>query len=544
MGMVDALERGRESFRQHAWADAYAQLSAAEREAPLDPDDLERLAAAAYLTGRDAESGDVWARAHQECVRAGESGRAVRCAFWLVLGMLLKGEMAPASGWLARARRLIDDGDDCVEQAYLLLPVAIQSMFGGDPDAAREMFDHAAQIGDRFRDPDVLTLARLGQGQCLIMLERQADGVTLLDEAMVAVTAGEPSPVLAGLVYCAVIETCQEIFDLRRAREWTAALTSWCASQPDLVLYRGQCLVHRAELLQLQGAWADAMDEAQQARERLSEPPGQPALGRALYQQAELHRLRGQFADADAEYREASRHGLTPHPGLAQLRYAQGQFDAATTTIRQALSEATDRVSRAKLLPASVEIALAGNNIRAARAAADELSEVAADLGAPLMDAVADRAAGAVLLAEGETQAALDALRRACTTFRELEAPYDVARVRVLIGLAYRELGDEDTAEMELDAARGVFEQLGAAPDLARLKELFRSATPKAAGGLTAREVEVLRLVASGKTNRVIAGELFLSERTVARHVSNIFTKLGVSSRSAATAYAYQHDLA
>jgi DNA-binding CsgD family transcriptional regulator/tetratricopeptide (TPR) repeat protein len=544
MGMVAALERGRESFRQHAWADAYAQLSAAEREAPLDPDDLERLAAAAYLTGRDAESGDVWARAHQECVRAGESGRAVRCAFWLVLGMLLKGEMAPASGWLARARRLIDDGDDCVEQAYLLLPVAIQSMFGGDPDAAREMFDHAAQIGDRFRDPDVLTLARLGQGQCLIMLERQADGVTLLDEAMVAVTAGEPSPVLAGLVYCAVIETCQEIFDLRRAREWTAALTSWCASQPDLVLYRGQCLVHRAELLQLQGAWADAMDEAQQARERLSEPPGQPALGRALYQQAELHRLRGQFADADAEYREASRHGLTPHPGLAQLRYAQGQFDAATTTIRQALSEATDRVSRAKLLPASVEIALAGNNIRAARAAADELSEVAADLGAPLMDAVADRAAGAVLLAEGETQAALDALRRACTTFRELEAPYDVARVRVLIGLAYRELGDEDTAEMELDAARGVFEQLGAAPDLARLKELFRSATPKAAGGLTAREVEVLRLVASGKTNRVIAGELFLSERTVARHVSNIFTKLGVSSRSAATAYAYQHDLA
>ncbi len=536
---VRAVEDGRMSFSRQAWGGAYAQLSAAEAEAPLEREDLERLAVAAYLIGRDEESTEVWVRAHHECNRRGDLVGAARCALRLGTQLLVMGEMARGGGWLARARRMLEELDqDCVERGWLLVPDAIQC-FDSEPATAYGTLGRAVEIGIRFGDPDLVALARNAQGWALVRLGQPASGAVLLDEAMVAVTAGEVSAFVAGGVYCAAIEACQESFDLRRAREWTAALTRWCASQPDLVPYRGQCLAYRAEIMRLQGDWPEALEEAQRARDRLS---GHPALGMACYQEGELHRLRGDYAEAEDAYREAHRWGHSPQPGLAELRLAQGDAAAAAATIRRVVDEVKDRAARCRVLAAAVEIELAVDDVGVARAAADELSHIAAELDAPLLSAIAATAVGAVLLAEGDAQAACDTLRPVWVAWRELEAPYEAARVRVLVGLACRALGDEDTAEMELDAARTVFERLGAAPDLARVESLVGRAS-RGAHGLTPRELQVMRLISAGRTNKAIAAELVLSGRTVDRHVSNIFTKLRVSSRAAATAYAYEHRL-
>ena len=353
------------------WGRAYEQLSAAAREETAAADDLERLATAAYLIGRDEESDDAWAHAHQEWLRAGDAPRAARCAFWLAFGLLLRGEEIRAGGWLGRAQRLLDDGRvDCPERGYLLVPVAL-AVLDRDPPAAYASFAEAGEIGERFHEPDLITLGRLGCGQALVRAGKTTEGVALLDEAMVAVTADEVSARVAGIVYCAVLLECQNVFDLRRAGQWTAALTRWCDTQPDLVPYRGQCLVHRAELLQLHGDWPDALTEARQACLRLAD---RPASAVAYYQLAELHRLRGEFPAAEEAYREASRRGYSPQPGLALLRLAQGEVEAAAAAMRTVVDEARDRITRSHLLSAHVEVMLAAGDVAAARAASAEIA--------------------------------------------------------------------------------------------------------------------------------------------------------------------------
>ena len=493
------------------------------------------------MVGRDDECEAAWLEAHREWLRRGDGERAARCAFWQALGLLFKGDLAPAMGWVARGRRILEGArDESVAQAWLLLLTALPIMFQGDPEAAYPSFLDAGRIAERFGDSDATTFARLARGQSLILQGRINEGMPLLDEVMVAVTADEVSPRVAGIAYCQVIASCQTVFDLRRAKEWTEKLSSWVDSQPDLVPYRGNCLVHRCEILQLQGAWEDALDAAQRACEWLSGPPAWDSLGSAYYQLAEIHRLRGELTEAEQSYRKASLAGREPEPGMALLRLAQGRIDLALPAIRRVLEEARDPIDRSRVLPAYVEILLEADDLGSARKAADELAGIAAQLDAPYVQALAAHASGAVLLSEGDSQAALTELRSAYNSWRDLGAPHQSARVRTLIGLACLELGDGASAELEFQAARQTFEELGAAPDLERVAA---GGMRRAAGGLSPRENEVLTLVAAGKTNRAIAGELFISEKTVARHISNIFTKLRLSSRSEATAYAYKHGL-
>ena len=536
---TDLAGRGRLAYDRRIWSEAYAHLSAAAARSALDPADLDRLATAAYLVGREDEGEAVSARAYRAWLACGQQEPAIRRAFWLGVQLQLRGEPVRGGAWIARVDDLVGDGDGPA-RGYLLVLDGLRLLEEGDGEAAHAAFTQVGDIGERTDDPDLRTFGQLGQGQGLIEQGNIGAGMERLDRAMVAVSADEVSPLAAGLVYCAVIEACQETFDLRRAREWTVALTRWCNAQPGLVPYRGQCLVHRAEVMQMQGELSQALEEVRSACTVLGE---QPAAGEAFYRLAELHRLRGDLTEAERGYQQASRWMADPQPGLALLRLAQDRADAAGAATRRALGQARGPIDRARLLCGHVEIMLAIGDLPAARDGADELRDIVGVVGAPFLRAVAAQAEGACLVAEGDAEAALGCLRRAWAAWQDLDVPYEAARVRVLAAKAHRLLGDVESAEMELEAAYWVFDQLAARTDLQQVRTLSSRIGSRAAGPLTAREVDVLRLVATGRTNRAIAADLFLSEKTVARHLSNIFHKLGVASRAAATAYAYEHRL-
>ncbi len=544
--MVDAvaeLERGRQSYASQAWTDAFELLSAADRSDQLGAGDLELLATSAYMLGREEDYLGILERAYRAHLDADEGLAALRCAFWIGVTLASGGEMGRAGGWLGRAQRLLDrEGDDCVDSGYLLLPRVFEQEGSGDLEAAAATAAEAAAIGERFGDPDLFALAAHEQGHTLIRLGRLKEGLALLDESMVAVTAGELSPIASGIVYCGVILACQDAHELRRAQEWTFALTGWCERQPDLVAFTGRCLVHRAQIMQLRGAWSEAIEEARRAAERCLRAENPAAAGEACYQRGEIHRLLGDYRAAEEAYREASGHGWEPQPGLALMRLAQGKADAAEAAIRRVEAETSEPGKRAGLLPAFVEIMLAVDDLDAARAASGELEAIAQGQENGALGSMAAGARGAVELAEGDARAALVSLRSAGEIWQQLEAPYEAARARELVGLACRALGDEDTAALELEAASDAYAELGATADLARIGSLTAHG-PGDTHGLTERELEVLRYLAAGETNKAIAAELVLSERTVDRHVSNIFAKVGVSSRAAATAYAYEHRL-
>jgi DNA-binding NarL/FixJ family response regulator len=530
-----------DAIARRAWSEAFEAFEAADVSTTLAPSEVEQFAFVANFIGEEPRGSVLLERAHHGYQDAADLRGQARTAFWLAFGYMHRGEMAQAGGWLARAQRLLDASDlDCPERGYVRIPPALGRLEGGETAEALEDFEEIAAIGERFADRDLIAIGRLGTGQALVHLGEIARGIASLDEAMVGVVAGEVSPMVAGIVYCATIEVCQELFDLARAQEWTDALNRWCESQPDLVPFRGRCLVYRAELMQLRGDWRDASAEAERARQRLADPP-QPEIGAAYYCQAELHRVRGAHEEAERAFRAAVERGHSPQPGLALLRLAQGRPEVAATAIANALDETPIESRRIRLLAAATDIALATDDADRATEAARELASIAQSIHTPLLAATVAHAAGAAALARGEPDEAMSALEEALAIWLALPAPYEAARARVLLARIADGEADRDRATAERAAARDVFEALGAIDDLRRLDP--RDRRTLAPAGLTPRELRVLGLVATGMTNRAIAQHLTISEKTVARHLSNIFGKLGVSSRAAATAYAYRHNL-
>jgi DNA-binding CsgD family transcriptional regulator len=532
---ISDLDDARAAYAHCDWEDAHAGLTRADRASPLGADDLQRLAWATALSGRSETA--VLERLYAAHLDDGEKLLAARFACWLSLRLFHGGEASAAAGWYARAQRIIEaEKRSCVEDGYLGLPLAHRHLVTGNLPAAQEAAAAAVAIGDRFGHPDLAAFGRNLQGRALLGMGRVAEGLALFDEAMVEVNGGKVAPLLSGIIYCSGIGACQQVYSLDRARDWTAALARWCDRQPQLAMFTSLCFAHRAEVKQLAGAWPEAMEVARRAV-----LPGSrdPAVGEALYQLGEIHRLRGETNEAEDAYRKASHCARDPQPGLSLLRLDQGRKDDASKGIRRSLDALRRPLERVKLLPAALEIALAKGELDEAGRACDELSEIAARYSTEGLGALAAQCRGAILLAGRQAREALPLLRQAFKVWMRIGMPYAAARVRVLVATACRALGDQDGVALELGAAKEVFERLGAAAELRKL----RSSEGGLPRGLSARELEVLRLVASGKTNKVIARQLFLSEKTVDRHVSNIFDKVEVSSRAAATAFAYEHKL-
>jgi DNA-binding NarL/FixJ family response regulator len=523
------------------WARTFEELTAADRSSDLTPEELELLARAAMLLGYMTQSIDALTRSYQKRVEAGETLAAVRCAFWASFQLFNVGDFGQGGGWVGRATRLLEGtGEESAGHAYLLVGEAFRQVaVNGDYPAGRDAAARAAALARRTGEADVVPLALNVQGRALLRLGLISEGLAVLDEAMMEVVGGPIAAPAAGAVYCSVIDACDEVFDIRRAQEWTQALTIWCDQQSGMVTFTGQCLVRRAAIKQFHGQWQEALAEAELACQRFA-IADTLAAGVGWYRLGELHRVQGDLDAADLAYRKSVEFGDDPQPGLGLLRLAQGKGPAAMAAIQRALAETTEAWQRARLLPAMVDTALATEQVPHARTAADELASIASKVDMPVLSAIANQALGRVSLAEGDARKALTLLRESQHTWRDLGAPYDEARTRTMIAACCRSIGDEDTANLEQEAARRVFATLGAAVDLLQLDGLT-TAVPS--HGLTAREMEVMTLLAAGHTNQEIATELFLAVKTIDRHVSNILTKLGVSSRTAATAYAFKHGL-
>lgn len=538
----DALVVARTAFDQEEWASAFESFAeCASAGVEMSADDWFAMADAAWWIGEIDVALNAWERAHHQYVEAGAPRQAAVAAMYIAAHSMERGDAATGSGWMRRTHRLLADVPEAAEHGYPMYFEVFEAMGRGDLKAAGAAARRMQDIGRRFDEANLVAIGLVGEGRALLKDGRVGDGMALLDEAMVCASSGDLHPVWAGAVYCHLMDACHEVGEIRRASEWTEAASRWCERLSDAALYRGICRVHRAQVLHLRGEWGQAEEEASRACAGvLRLHPGTVAEGH--YEIGEIRRLRGDLDGAEQAFRRAHELGRDPQPGLALVRFEQGRIDAAARSIATALEGTDEPLVRARLLAAQVSVELAGGDLERAGSAASELDEIAGRFASSGLAATACQARGSVLAAEGQAAAAVRALRGACRMWQDLDARHAAASVRVLLADAYQALGDDDDAQLELDAARGTFVQLGARLDVERIDRRRRPVQLPA--GLTEREAEVLRLIAAGNTNREIAERLFISERTVHRHVSNIFVKLGVKSRIAAAVFAFEHDLA
>jgi DNA-binding CsgD family transcriptional regulator len=540
--VAEVLRIAREAHRRRDWLGAYERFTTIRAVTGLSADDLQALSDAAWWLGRIDESVEAGDAAYGALLDAGRPQAAAMIALEVAVSLFLRGDDALGSGWLGRAQRLLEPLPEAPQHGYLRFIVDVEGALDGDDlDAVADAARDVQAIGRRHRDPNLQAAGVVGEGRALVRLGAAQRGLRLLDEAMVAVVSDDLAPEWAGNVYCHLMAACHELADVQRAREWTEATSRWLAQLPAAVLFTGICRVHRSQVYQTAGEWKRAEDEATRVCEDLA-GIGVASVAEAHYQVGELRRLRGELRAAEEAYGRARELGRDPQPGMALLCLADGEVDAARASVRAALhAVAADRLARARLCAAQVEIGLAADDLDAARQGCAELVEAAAAYGTSGLEAAALHARGAVVLAEGRAHEALPALRAACRRWNAVGAPYEVARACTLLGRAYEALGDRDAANAELSSARESFQRLGATVDACQVAALLGDQPSPA--GLTAREIEVLALVSEGRTNREVAAELVLSEKTIARHLSNIFTKLGVSTRTEAAAFAFEHRL-
>ncbi|MET0782329.1 MAG: response regulator transcription factor [Microbacterium sp.] len=542
--MADAsaqVVHARDLHRQSRWAEACDAFLLADRVVPLGVEDLEALAECGQIIGRGADAVPALERAYHARVRAGEIDAAVTSGFWLWQALALDGEFARAAGWAARVRALAGEQPGEGGGGWPLVMEAYGLVAAGEYEDAARLTHRAAELGARQGAVDLFAYATTIWGRALLKAGRFAEGLRRLDEAMLLVTEGVTSPRVTSMLYCSSIATCHDALELGRVKEWGRSLDGWLDTLPELHgAYFGNCRIYRSLLLRLQGSWEAARKELDDVCIDLAEGYGSMVVGHANYHLAETLRLLGDDG-AEEAYRRASDLGEPIQPGLALLRLSQGDVETAAAGVRRALVEAKGDLDRFRILPAHVTIMLAAGEIEEAERDLEELARIGDTFPTAAVRAESAIARAAVDLAEGRPADALPLLRAASATWRELDAPYETAKVSVLIASACRDLSDEEAAEFELRSAADAFARLGARPDLGRVEGLLAPTRP--AHGLTPREIEVLRLVADGKTNQAIAAELFLSERTVDRHVSNIFDKLGVRSRTAAATFALEHRL-